>query len=74
MAHPKDLSEYTDYPGSDRHVTKAVGWPGRGHGFEIELPSEELLDLLWQYPKVRDRANEQGPQMRVLPFRDACGA
>jgi hypothetical protein len=53
MAYLEDLSEYT-YARSEayRPVTKAVGWLGRGHAFEIAPPSEELLDLLWQYCKV----------------------
>ena len=52
MAYLEDLSEYT-YARSEgyRPVTKAVGWLGRGHEFEIAPPSEELLDL-WQYWKV----------------------
>ena len=53
MAYLEDLSEYTYAHSSGyRPVTKAVGWLGRGHEFEIARPSEELLDLLWQYCKV----------------------
>ncbi len=54
MTYLKDLSEYT-YARSEsyRPITKAVGWLSRGHEFEVAVPSEAVLDLLWQYCKVR---------------------
>jgi len=54
MAYLEDLSEYT-YAGCEayRPITKAVGWLSCEHEFEIVPPSEELLDLLWQYCKIR---------------------
>jgi hypothetical protein len=50
MAYLEDLSKYT-YAHSDfyRPVTKAVGWLSRDHEFEILGPTDELLDLIWQY-------------------------
>jgi hypothetical protein len=52
MTYIPDLSEY-NYARSDfyRPVAKAVGWLSREHKFETALPTDELLDLIWQYCK-----------------------
>jgi hypothetical protein len=53
MAYLEDLSEYTYASTFYRPVTKAVGWLSRDHKFETALPTDELLDLIWQYCKFR---------------------
>jgi hypothetical protein len=52
MTYIEDLSEYT-YARSTfyRPVTKAVGWLSRDHKLETCGPTDELLDLIWQYCK-----------------------
>lgn len=52
MTYIEDLSLYS-YANSAfyRPVTKAVGWLGRQHAFEVSPPMEEVLDTVWQYCK-----------------------
>jgi hypothetical protein len=52
MTYISDLTEY-DYSKCHyyRPVTKAVGWLSRAHSFETALPTDDLLDLIWQYCK-----------------------
>lgn len=53
MTYIEDLSKYTYARSEDyRPVTKAVGWLSRDQKFETALPTDELLDLIWQYCKV----------------------
>jgi|SRR5579864_3631575 len=50
MAYLEDLSEYT-YARYRGPATRAVGWLSRDHKFETAAPTDELLDLIWQYCK-----------------------
>jgi hypothetical protein len=51
MAYFGDLTFY-DYCQGNPPETKNVGWLQRGHEYETASPSEETLDLLWQFCKV----------------------
>jgi hypothetical protein len=53
MTYFKDLSEYTygDLAFA-RPGTKNIGWLGRGHDFPVKKPSEEVLDLLWEFCSI----------------------
>jgi hypothetical protein len=51
VAHFSDLSFY-QYGVGNPPQTKNVGWLERGHDFEMEPPSMELLDALWPFCKV----------------------
>ena len=48
MAHFADLTFYT-YSGDRWPTAKNVGWLKQGHAFPTAAPSEETLDLLWQF-------------------------
>jgi hypothetical protein len=52
MAYFEDLSDYTYSRTGCRPGTKTVGWLEPGHEFEKMPPTEEFLDLLWEYCKV----------------------
>ena len=51
MAYFADLTFYT-YFGDQWATAKNVGWLQRGHPFPRAAPSEETLDLLWQFCSV----------------------
>jgi hypothetical protein len=52
MAYFPDLSDYTYARWGVHPGTKAVGWLAAGHPVPTSVPSEELLDRLWQFCKV----------------------
>ena len=50
MAYFKDLSEYIYGDLSyARPGTKTIGWLGIGHDFPTKPPSDEILNLLWDF-------------------------
>jgi hypothetical protein len=53
MSYFEDLSDYA-YSRSEfnRLGTKNVGWLDTAHEFPIGTPTEDLLDLVWDYCKV----------------------
>jgi|HubBroStandDraft_6_1064221.scaffolds.fasta_scaffold609362_2 hypothetical protein len=52
MTYIEELSEYTyAHSAYYRPITKAVGWLARDHTFWSFQPTDELLDLIWQYCK-----------------------
>jgi hypothetical protein len=51
MAYFEDLSDYT-YFRSYHPRTKNVGWLDSAHQFSKATPTEEFLDLLWNYCKI----------------------
>ena len=52
MTYFEDLSDYTYHPDGLRAGTKTIGWLEPGHDFEKRSPTDELLDVLWEYCKV----------------------
>jgi hypothetical protein len=52
MAYFEDLSDYAHFRSEYRRGTKNVGWLDSAHEFPKTVPTEELLDLIWQYCKL----------------------
>src|SRR5579859_2442431 len=52
MTYYRDLSGYEYFPEYDRPGTKNIGWLEHGHEFDIMVPSEEILELLWRFCAV----------------------
>lgn len=53
MTHFTDLSDYVYHRAEDYSpVTKNVGWLGRGHEFPRAQPTEEVLDVLFEFCRV----------------------
>lgn len=49
MAYFEDLSDYIYCSGPCHHGAKNVGWLERSHSFEEMVPSEKVLNLLWDH-------------------------
>jgi len=52
MTYFEDLSEYSYFARYHRRGTKNVGWLGQGYAFPKDVPSEEMLDLLWSFCSI----------------------
>ena len=53
MAYYSDLSEYEYHHASFwRPGTKNVGWLSADHPFPQAVPSERMLDRIWQFCKI----------------------
>jgi hypothetical protein len=48
----EDLSDYVYHPAGCRPGTRTVGWLEPGHEFDKMLPTNELLDAIWEHCKV----------------------
>jgi hypothetical protein len=66
MAYFSDLTFYS-YGGDGEPGTKNIGWLQRRHEFAKAVPSEDTLDLLWDFCKA--------PVMQARGFHlcDLCG-
>jgi len=52
MTYFEDLTDYEFITGLPSPHTKNVGWLGCGNGFKQMEPSEDFLDLLWEFCQV----------------------
>lgn len=52
MAYFEDFSDYIYFPAASPAGTKNIGWLGEGKPFDTEAPSDEILDMLWEFCKV----------------------
>jgi hypothetical protein len=52
MAYFEDLSAYAYQPRYSRPGTRNVGWLARGHEFDTMIPTEDVLDRLWNVCKI----------------------
>jgi hypothetical protein len=67
MAFFCDLSEYHYSEDGFREGTVNIGWLAKGHDFEKDVPSEEILAALWEYTKIAVCITRGGH------FCDLCG-
>lgn len=52
MSYYEDLSEYSYNRRLLRAGTKTIGWLRLGHEFNVETPTDALLNKLWTYCKI----------------------